>query len=70
MYDTAPTSTPSGSNGGKYRAQYTGNYWRWVPSWSNHSHNRNDAYVKKYGFQNYSGCYYISPGTCIGQYAQ
>jgi hypothetical protein len=26
--------------------------------------------VKKYGFQNYTGCYYISPGTCIGQYAQ
>jgi hypothetical protein len=70
MYDTDPTSNPNGSNGGKYRAQYTGNYWRWVPSWSNHSHNRNDAYVKKYGFQNYTGCYYISPGTCIGQYAQ
>jgi hypothetical protein len=70
MYDTDPTSNPSGSNGGKYRSQYTGYYWRWVQSWSNHSHNRNDAYVKKYGFQNYSGCYSISPGTCIGQYAQ
>jgi hypothetical protein len=70
MYDSDPTSNPAGSNGGKYRAQYTGYYWRWVPSWSNHSHNRNDAYVKKYGFQTYSGCYYISPGTCIGQYAQ
>jgi hypothetical protein len=41
-----------------------------VPSWANHSHNRNDAYVKKYGFQSHAGCYYISPGTCIGQYAQ
>lgn len=70
MYDTDPTSNPGGSNGGKYRSQYTGYYWHWVASWSNHSHNRNDAYVKKYGFQNYSGCYYISPGTCIGQYAQ
>ncbi len=70
MYDTDPTSNPAGSNGGKYRSQYTGYYWHWVPSWSNHSHNRNDAYVKKYGFQTYGGCYYISPGTCIGQYAQ
>jgi hypothetical protein len=70
MYDSDPTASPSTSNGGKYRAQYTGYYWRWVPSWSNHSHNRNDAYVKKYGFQSYTGCYYISPGTCIGQYAQ
>ncbi|MFL5346702.1 MAG: hypothetical protein ACJ8AT_18125 [Hyalangium sp.] len=70
QYDSDPTSNPSGSNGGKLRSQYTGYYWHWVPSWSNHSHNRNDAYVKKYGFQSYTGCYYISPGTCIGQYAQ
>ena len=70
MYDSDPTSNPNGSNGGKYRAQFTGYYWHWIDSWSNHSHNRNDAYVKKYGFQSYSGCYYISPGTCIGQYAQ
>ncbi len=70
QYDSDPTSNPGGSNGGKYRSQYTGYYWRWIPSWANHSHNRNDAYVKKYGFQNYTGCYYISPGTCIGQYAQ
>jgi len=69
-YDNDPTSSPSTSNGGKYRAEYTGKYWRWVDSWANHSHNRNDAYVKKYGFQSFSGCYYISPGTCIGQYAQ
>ncbi|HZH77630.1 MAG TPA: hypothetical protein VEY88_16515 [Archangium sp.] len=69
-YDNDPTSSPSTSNGGKYRAEYTGKYWSWVASWANHSHNRNDAYVKKYGFQSYSGCYYISPGTCIGQYAQ
>jgi len=70
QYDSDPTSNPSGSNGGKYRSQYTGYYWRWVASWANHSHNRNDAYVKKYGFQDYTGCYTISPGTCIGQYAQ
>lgn len=70
QYDSDPTSSPSTSNGGKYRSQYTGKYWHWVASWANHSHNRNDAYVKKYGFQSYSGCYYISPGTCIGQYAQ
>lgn len=69
-YDNDPTSSPSTSNGGKYRAEYTGKYWHWVASWANHSHNRNDAYVKKYGFQSYTGCYYISPGTCIGQYAQ
>jgi hypothetical protein len=69
-YDMDPTSNPAGSNGGKYRSQYTGYYWHWISSWANHSHNRNDAYVKKYGFQSYSGCYYISPGTCIGQYAQ
>lgn len=69
-YDSDPTANPSGSNGGKYRPQYTGYYWHWISSWSNHSHNRNDAYVKKYGFQSYTGCYYISPGTCIGQYTQ
>jgi hypothetical protein len=69
-YDSDPTSNPSGSNGGKFRSQYTGYYWHWISSWANHSHNRNDAYVKKYGFQTDGGCYYISPGTCIGQYAQ
>lgn len=68
MYDTDPTSNPAGSNGGKFRSQYTGYYWHWISSWANHSHNRNDAYVRKYGFQNYSGCYPISPGTCVGQY--
>ena len=70
MYDSDPTSNTSGSNGGKFRSQYTGYYWHWVSSWANHSHNRNDAYVKKYGFQNFTGCYTISPGTCVGQYAQ
>jgi hypothetical protein len=70
QFDSDPTSSPSTSNGGKYIAEYTGRYWRWVASWANHSHNRNDAYVRKYGFQNFSGCYSISPGTCIGQYAQ
>lgn len=69
-YDSDPTSNTAGSNGGKYRSQYTGYYWHWVASWANHSHNRNDAYVRKYGFQSNTGCYYISPGTCIGQYAQ
>jgi hypothetical protein len=68
MYDTDPTANPAGSNGGKYRAEYTGNYWRWGASWANHSHNRNDAYVRKYGYQGTNGCYWISPGTCIGQY--
>jgi hypothetical protein len=68
QYDSDPTANPSTSNGGKYRAEYTGNYWHWVRSWANHSHNRNDAYVRKYGFQNYNGCKSISPGTCIGQY--
>ena len=70
MYDSDPSSNPSGSNGGKYVSPYTGYYWHWISSWANHSHSRNDAYVKKYGFQTNTGCYYISPGTCIGQYAQ
>ena len=69
MYDTDPTSNPSASNGGKLRSQYTGYYWHWVASWANHSHTRNDAYVAKYGYQTASGCYSISPGTCVGQYA-
>jgi hypothetical protein len=68
MYDSDPTSNPSGSNGGKYRSQYTGYYWHFISSFANHSHNRNDAYVSKYGFQDSSGCYSISPGTCVGQY--
>lgn len=69
-YDSDPTSNAASSNGGKYRSQWTGYYWHWVASWANHSHNRNDAYVKKYGFQNFSGCYgNYSPGTCVGQYA-
>ena len=68
MYDNDPTSNPSGSNGGKYRSQFTGYYWHWFASWSNHSHNRNDAYVTSYGYQSTSGCQTIAPGTCIGQY--
>jgi hypothetical protein len=68
QYDTDPTSNPSGSNGGKYRAQYTGYYWHWVASWANHDHGRNDAYARKYGIQSKDGCYTIAPGTCIGQY--
>lgn len=69
MYDTDPTSNPGGSNGGKYRAPYTGNYWHWVSSWANHSHNRNDAYVSREGYQTTNGCVLDAPGTCIGQYA-
>ncbi len=69
MYDSDPTSNPSGSNGGKYRSQWTGYYWHWVASWANHSHGRNDAYVKTEGFQNNTKCVYDAPGTCIGQYS-
>jgi len=69
MYDSDPTSNPGASNGGKTRSQYTGYYWHWVASWANHSHTRNDAYIAKYGYQTSSGCYTISPGTCVGQYA-
>ncbi len=69
MYDSDPTSNPGGSNGGKLRSQYTGYYWHWFASWANHSHTRNDAYVAKYGYQSAAGCYAISPGTCVGQYA-
>lgn len=68
MYDNDPVANTANSNGGKYRSQYTGYYWHWFASWGNHSHNRNDAYVKKYGWQTSSGCTTISPGTCIGQY--
>jgi len=67
MYDTDPSADP-GRYGGKYRSQYTGYYHHWIASWANHSHNRNDAYVSKYGRQGTNGCSYISPGTCIGQY--
>ncbi|MBV8755662.1 MAG: hypothetical protein JO257_00215 [Deltaproteobacteria bacterium] len=70
MYDSDPTSNPGSSNGGKVRSQYTGYYWHWVASWANHSHTRNDAYIAKYGYQTSSGCYAISPGTCVGQYAR
>jgi len=69
QFDTDPTSNPSASNGGKLRSEYTGYYWHWVASFANHSHNRNDAYVSKYGYQSASFCYPISPGTCVGQYA-
>jgi hypothetical protein len=69
QFDTDPTSNPSGSNGGKLRAEYTGLYWHWVASFANHSHNRNDAYVSKYGYQNATSCFPISPGTCVGQFA-
>ena len=69
MYDSDPTSNPGGSNGGKYQADYTGHYWHWVASHANHSHTRNDAYRSKYGQQNTSGCYFVEPGTCLGQYA-
>lgn len=68
-YDSDPTSNPGGSNGGKYRAQWTGYYWHFISSWANHSHTRNDAYAPKYGYQTSSYCYPISPGTCIGEYA-
>ena len=70
QYDSDPTSNTGGSNGGKYRSQYTGYYWHWVASWANHSHSRNDAYVVKYGYQTATACYPISPGTCVGQFAQ
>jgi hypothetical protein len=69
MYDSDPTANPSSSNGGKTRSQYTGYYWHWFGSWANHSHNRNDAYVKIDGFQTTAGCSTRAPGTCMGQYA-
>ncbi len=68
MYDTDPTSSPSTSNGGKYRAQYTGYYWRFIASKANHSHNRNDAYARTRGLQNFTGCVTDAPGSCVGQY--
>ncbi len=69
QYDSDPTSDPEGSNGGKYRAQFTGYYWRWLATWANHSHSRNDAYVARYGAQTHDACNAFAPGTCIGQFA-
>lgn len=68
MYDTDPTSNTAGSNGGKYRSQYTGYYWHFSASKANHSHNRNDAYARTKGLQNYTGCVSAVPGSCVGQY--
>jgi hypothetical protein len=52
----------------KYYSQYSGAYWHWFTSWGNHSHTRDDAYVTKGDWNSTSGCYYRSPGTCVGQY--
>ncbi|MGZ3417406.1 MAG: hypothetical protein ACXVEF_15435 [Polyangiales bacterium] len=69
QYDTDPTADPGNSNGGKYQPAFTGRYWHWLSSWSNHSHVRNDAYAPTLGYQTVDGCHAEAPGTCIGQFA-
>ncbi len=64
-YDTA---YGSGVNSCHYYSQFTGAYWHWFTSWANHSHSRDDAYVSLGDMQNANGCYFRSPGTCVGQY--
>ena len=52
-----------------YYSQFTGAYWHWITSSANHSHSRDDAYNTLGDWQNTSGCYTRTPGTCVGQYA-
>jgi hypothetical protein len=58
----------SGVNSCHYYAQFSGAYWHWFTTWANHSHSRDDAYTTLGDWQSASGCYYRSPGTCVGQY--
>ena len=43
-------------------------YRRFIASKANHSHNRNDAYARTRGLQNFTGCVTDAPGSCVGQY--
>lgn len=63
-------TNPGTYNGGKSVAGYTGQYWHWIDSFANHSHNRNDAYATRYGVQTMSSCDTHVPGACIGMQAR
>ncbi len=73
--DSDPTNNiyanncPSGDHSCHYYAQFTGAYWHWFETWSNHSHSRDDAYTTLGDWQTATGCNTRSPGTCIGEYA-
>lgn len=72
--DSDPTNNisangcPSGDHSCHYYSQFTGYYWHWFETWSNHSHSRDDAYTTRGDWQSTSGCFTRSPGTCVGQY--
>lgn len=58
----------SGVNSCHYYGQFSGAYWHWFNSWANHSHSRDDAYTSLGDWQTSGGCYFRSPGTCVGQF--
>lgn len=69
--DPTNNTAANGCNGNphcKYYSQFSGSYWHWFESWGNHSHTRDDAYATKGDWQSTTGCFYRSPGTCVGQY--
>jgi hypothetical protein len=66
--NTVDTAYGSGVTSCHYYSQYTGSYIHWFTSWANHSHSRDDAYTSLGDWQSTAGCYFRSPGTCVGQY--
>jgi len=66
--NTTDTAYGSGVTSCHYYSQYSGNYIHWFTSWANHSHSRDDAYTSEGDWQSTNGCYFRSPGTCVGQY--
>jgi hypothetical protein len=66
--NSSDTYDGNGVSSCKYYSQYSGAYWHWFTSWSNHSHSRDDAYTTLGDWQTTSGCIYRSPGTCVGQF--
>jgi hypothetical protein len=66
--NTGANGCPSSDHSCHYYSQFTGSYWHWFESWANHSHSRDDAYTTLGDWQSTGGCYYRSPGTCVGQY--
>jgi hypothetical protein len=66
--NTNDTAYGSGHTSCHYYSQFSGAYWHWFTSWANHSHSRDDAYTTLGDHQSTAGCYFRSPGTCVGQY--
>ena len=71
--DSDPTNNTGGNgcpgdHSCHYYSQFSGSYWHWIESWANHSHSRDDAYRTLGDWQTPSGCYFRTPGTCVGQY--